>query len=242
MWNKLRILKHQKEAGTDERYFSLDGKSVLFDMEPIPYADFESFTYCGSFAKDKNRCYRVGSTYKDADPDTFEVLNIYFARDKNNIYVLDGVEKKLDHDTFEVLDDGLHVNGIRDSQMSSYSKDKNGIWVMEYYSHTPMLIKGADVATFQIIDASFSKDSKNVYYKGKKIPKVKPEIFTPLNCNYGKDDKYISCHNKIVKGADYETFEVFENKNMLTYGKDKDNYFYLDDFISEEDFQKYSVL
>ena len=41
-------------------------------------------------------------------------------------------------------------------------------------------IKEADIKTFEIVDSSFSKDKKNVYYKGNKVLNVDAKTFIPV--------------------------------------------------------------
>ena len=115
IWKKVReaVLAKFGNSGTredEEPYYSLDGKSILYNGYEVKNADFESFTYCFRFAKDKNNCYRTNTKYKEADPETFEVLNYHFAKDKNHIYSINGIVKNVDYESFEVLDNGYKTD------------------------------------------------------------------------------------------------------------------------------------
>ncbi len=56
---------------------------------------------------------------------------------------------------------------------NNYFKDKNGVYsyIYEYFSEKSEFqkIKGADEKTFQVLDENYAKDSKNVYYKNKRL-------------------------------------------------------------------------
>lgn len=231
-WKKIRVVTLPKfgNAGTkekDESYYSLDGKTVLFNSYSVKGAVFGTFVHCMGFAKDKNKCYRAGSAYKGANPETFEVLNYHFAKDKNNIYSLDGIVKNVDYETFEVLDSGYEISsdGLRVSKLS-FSSDKSGIWWMDYYSYKPVLIKGTNKNTFQRIDDRFSKDDKQVYFGGTRLPKANPVTWKRLdeNAYYSQDQNRIYFTNNLLKEADAETFKVLPvslSTGILSYAKDK---------------------
>jgi hypothetical protein len=241
MWNKLKIMEKpgfgkQAAQGGDEFYYSYDGKTVLCREYPVTtIVDVETFVHKFYFAKDKNKCYLSGSPCKNSDTETFEALNIYFAKDKNNIYTRHGIVKNIDHATFEVLDCGYSTDSEgKLHEVLSYCKDKSGIWFMDYYSHKPVLLKESDIQTFHKIDDVYAKDIKQVYWRGKRIPKADPDTFVPLNCNYGKDERHIYCHNKMMTAADYSTFRVKNTENP-TYAMDKNNAYYLDEITTNED-------
>lgn len=243
-WRTIRVVEkptfgNYGNIAKDELYYSLDGKTILYNGYPVKGADFDSFVYCLDFAKDKKKCYRNGSAYKDADPDSFEVLNQYFARDKDFIYSLDGVVKNADYKTFEVLDCGYEMDNKGERKaILSYSSDKSGIWWSDYYSHKPTLIKSSDKNTFQRIDDSFAKDSKTVYWRGRKIAKANPNTFISLNENYGKDDKNIFCQVSTLTGADYETFSVSKEKCSVNLAWDKNHFYDLEIEIDKKEFDE----
>ncbi|KAF2509103.1 DKNYY domain-containing protein [Flavobacterium foetidum] len=249
IWKKVRVVTLPKfgKPGTkekDELYYSLDGKTVLFNSYPVKGADFETFVHCMGFAKDKNKCYRANSAYKGSAPETFEVLNYHFAKDKNHIYSIGGIVKNVDYDTFEVLDSGFQISsdGLRDSKLS-FSSDKSGIWWMEYYSYKPVLIKGTHKNTFQRIDECFSKDDKYVYFGGTRLPKANPATWKRLHESsyYSKDENRFYFTNNLIKEADIDIFELLPVScitGMLRFAKDKNWGYMLGRVMSHEELEE----
>lgn len=234
-WLRPGIIASVKEAPAGNRYHWVSGAGIYYNTYPVKYAHPETFVFLHGFAKDKSRCYRMGTAYKDADPDTFEVLNRYFARDKHHIYNREGVDKKVDYASFEVLDSGYITDEdgiLRDA--TSYARDKNGLWMMTYYAYKPVAIKGMDTASFERINDCFARDNKQVTWNGKKIKKADTTGFTAFNINYGRDAGHIICQDRILDGADYSTFETIPQQ--VTLAKDKDNYYQFDRNITQDEF------
>lgn len=235
MWIKPIQLQSEKDIPPGNGYFNIAGKGICYNIYPVKKADPETFVWQLFFAKDKDRCYMGGEVLKDADPETFEILNIYFAKDKNHIYNLRGIEKQVDYATFAVLDNGFWIDEEgRKRKTTSYAKDQNGLWMMEYYSYKPVFIKGVDTASFQRIDDSYAKDIKQVLWCGKKLKKADPATFTALNSNYGKDAKQVFFQETVLPNADYETFEVFDE--TIAIARDKNTCYHFEAAISEAEF------
>ena len=100
-----------------------------------------------------------------------------------------------------------------------YSKDINNI----YYSNASssgafrLLVSGANPKTFKpLSDYLYGIDSKNIFYRGKKIEGLnfeKHEILYSLDTtdffiDYIKDDKVVFYDGDTVKGADAKTFKL----------------------------------
>jgi len=236
MWTKPIQLQSDKDIPAGNGYFNIQGKGICYNSYPVKNADPETFVWQLDFARDKNRCYRAGEAFREADPATFEVLNIYFARDKNHIYNVAGIDKKVDYETFTVLDTGFFVDEEgRKRKTTSFAKDKNGLWMMEYYSYKPVAIKGVDAESFERIDDSYARDKKYLLWRGKKVIKADPATFVALNANYGKDARNLIFQDTLFRQADYETFQVF--KENITIAKDKNTYYHFDAEITEAEFK-----
>lgn len=238
MWTQPAKVASKKELPEGNNYYLIDGIGVCYNTYPIKHADPETFVCQLDFAKDKNRCYRMGETFKGADPETFEVLNIYFAKDRQHIYHIAGIDKKVDYDTFEVLDSGYVLNEHHLPQKTtSYAKDKNGLWMMEYYSQKPVNIKGIDTSTFNVIDSCYARDKQYVLWRGKKLKNADPATFQAFNFNYGRDAKNIYAQDSLLENADYETFEVIQHQVSLA--KDKHAFYHFGNVISAAEFQEW---
>ncbi|SKA44220.1 DKNYY family protein [Chitinophaga eiseniae] len=231
MWEKPTTWPSAKMLPAGNGYYIIDGQGVCYNTYPVKQADAETFVCHFDFAKDKARCYRMGEPFKDADPASFEVLNYYFAKDKYHIYNIGGADKKVDHETFEVLDTGFQLNEQgRPQKITSYAKDKNVLWMMEYYSQKPIAIKGIDTATFGRINGSYAKDSRYVLWRGKKLKKADPRTFTAFNTNYGKDKTTVFFQELALAGADHATFETVETN--VTIAKDKNRFYHFGEEIT----------
>lgn len=235
MWMKPESILSVKDQPAGNAYYLIPGHGVCYNSYPVKGADIESFRWHLDFAKDKSRCYIAGNVLKGADPGSFEVLNMYFARDKGQIYTAGGMQQKLDRETFEVLDKGFETDlHNRKRKITSYAKDRQGLWMMEYYSLKPTSVKGVDTSSFKRINDSFAKDVRSVLWRGKKVKNSDPGTFTAFNINYGRDKKHIICQDTILAVADYETFEAVATQITLT--KDKNRYYRFGDEIPETEF------
>lgn len=235
MWMKPETILSVKDQPAGNAYYLIPGHGACYNSYPVKGADIDSFMWCLDFAKDKNRCYIAGSVLKGADPGSFEVLNMYFARDKNQIYTAGGMQQKLDRETFEVLDEGFETDlHNRKRKITSYAKDRQGLWMMEYYSLKPTSVKGIDTSSFKRINDGFAKDSRFVLWRGKKVKNADPATFIAFNINYGRDKNHIICQDHILAVADYETFEAVATP--ITLAKDKNRYYWFSDEIPEAGF------
>ena len=102
--------------------------------------------------------------------------------------------------------------------------------ILTGFSEDAGLLIESQTETFELIDANFSKDSKNVYGKTdlnapiayKIIAEADPETFTPLDWPYAKDKKNIYYLNAKIEDADPISFKILDNKLC---GADKNNYY-----------------
>lgn len=235
MWEKPTAWPSAKKLPSGNGYYLIDGQGICYNTYPIKRADVETFVCRFDFAKDKARCYRMGEPFKNADPASFEVLNYYFAKDKHHIYNLSGADKKVDYATFVVLDAGFMLNEHgHPKKITSYAKDKNGLWMMEYYSQKPTAIKGIDTASFSRVNDTYAKDDRYVLWRGKKLKKADPRTFTAFNINYGRDAATVFFQEQALTDADYATFETVDTN--VTIAKDKDRFYYFGAEISAAEF------
>ena len=102
-----------------------------------------------------------------------------------------------------------------------YATDKNHLW---YNEVDPLYV--ADMGSFKRIGNYWAIDKKNVYYMGieaevgkNTVPIGDYHTFRTLNDSYAADAKYVYYQNKIVEGADPETFVPL--KGEPHYGQDK---------------------
>ncbi len=230
--------------------FWTDGKNVYNHLSKLRGANPGALMYSGIFAKDDRKCFCGESWIKDADVNSFRVLNYTFAIDKNYVFTITGKVKDADVDTFKVLDDGkslLWYNriGIPEYTFCGYAKDKNNVYYHNYEGK-PKVVKKADLETFvSLNDGYFAKDKNNVYGNGKIIKKANPQHWvkmSELNTLYSKDNDRVFYGFWELPHIDYDTFELEispnskEIKNQLA--KDKTNFYKNGEIITAEEFNK----
>ena len=93
-------------------------------------------------------------------------------------------------------------------------------------------------ATFiSMNDGDFAKDDTYVFNGKTPLPKANPATWRKISHFYSKDDKRIYYLNKLIKEADYDTFEVVVLTSpegyKLPYGKDKNQYYNYGNPLSE---------
>lgn len=246
------------DIDTDSRFYLEDtqeitcywtnGKQVFYRYRPIKQASPETFVYYNSlFAKDDKRCYIMYRELKGAQPDNFHVLNGCYATDYQAIWASNRRLELADGQTFEVCDDGLakfdfdndwdwnreFTDGIIKRVVltpvpAGYAKDSQQV----YYNFDGRIkiMPKADPATFvSMNDGIFAKDAHHVFHEARILPRANPAAWQKLTHGYSKDDKRIYYDNRLIKEADYDTFEVVQltrpQGDNWAFGKDKNQYY-----------------
>ena len=187
---------------------------------------------------------------RDADAETFKVLNYTYAIDKNSVYTIMGKVKGADIETFEVLDDGKYLLwydrfDTPEYTFYGYAKDKNNVFYHDY-DGAPRIIKNADLRTFKSLnDGYYAKDKNHVYGNGKVIKKADVNSWRKIseipNAHYSKDISRIFYAFWEID-VDYETFEVVipENAKSIEYqlAKDKEKFYRNGEIINAEEFEE----
>lgn len=168
--------------------YALDSDNVYFQGVVLPGADSETFTTLGHYhAKDKNAVYASDRVLSEvSDPATFRLFGRpakeakswwgisrqvlesnddrhKWACDKNYYYHRGKRIEGADYATFTFFDN----DGETD-----YAKDRYHVFYCEYFGNTPpVIIKGADVETFEILNPyrNFAKDRHRYYDEGEAI-------------------------------------------------------------------------
>jgi hypothetical protein len=143
----------------------------------------------------------------------------------------------------------LETEAAQDEDLDSdlthgYFKQNGQIYYQEE------LVKGADAASFEVLDENYSKDKRAVYVAGKMLTNSDPQSFEILNYSqdyiadnnyieniynqmpkikYAKDHNQVYYYNQILKSADPLTFEAL----LLNYAKDQKQV-YMGPYIASE--------
>ena len=153
---------------------------------------------------------------------------------------------------------------------AEYSKKDGEVYYEMPYLEIKLKVKGADAKTFENLGEDkmkiigyFGKDSKNVYFLGKKLKDVSTKKFEILDEKYVKDYKNlynlktdslsfflideITPKKVSIDGLDVKSFKVLENKkdSLTDYYTDKNSvYFHKDDLrkITGADKNSFEIL
>jgi hypothetical protein len=185
---------------------------------------------------------------KGADPKTFTVLNNCFAKDNVHVWTTGGKIKDVDAKTFQVSDEGIRKpitsknieykdGSLKKAHLKipyGYAKDKNRVYY-ENFQGKPKVVKKAEPKTFTSLNNGyFGYDDQFVFFEQYVIQKANPKTWAIIDFDkdrfYSKDDRFVFHGNKIVKGADVNTFELYKTKGIGGYvqyfGKDKNQYYH----------------
>lgn len=202
------ILKDEKYKDKNGIYRYVSNRFYI-DFESMDSKSYEKLG--GAYVKYKNNIYWYNVRIKNADVNSFKILddNMSYAKDRNHIYNgSEEIESSLsgkieDPETFEFL-----TNGI--SYVSLYGKDKYNVYYIEDRSlnsfakyHYIYKINGIAKDKVKVLDKWFIKDDKNIYFK-----------------------------DKILENVDYDTFEILPDGDV----KDKNRSY--KDLIKQEE-EKY---
>jgi hypothetical protein len=255
-WEKISF-KNEENYDREYKYWT-DGQKVYFLGYLIKGADIESFEqYQGGWGKDKNHCYCGATRMQKADAKSFEVLNYTYAKDNFNVWTLGGKIKDADSNTFEVCDNGMYSLGkkwnretgpevLYDMLVSQgYGKDKFNVYYFDSDGKANV-VKNAYPKTFiSLGDGNFGYDEKSVFFGRSKLQKADPNTWKKYKdlYYYSTDKKNVYYTNRIIKGADAETFEVLEQKVILglptQLAKDKNHYYWNDTIETKEKVEEF---
>ncbi|MDR7212488.1 DKNYY domain-containing protein [Flavobacterium piscis] len=200
--------------------------------------------------KDANAVYYKNKKIQ-GDPETFKPLNDAIAVDNNYIYSIihqRGEDLEL-LDVDEVIQKHKRIEGeihvinetyvqIGNSIVSAFTNDEFTLHIFEPIKSTKaidywriavndtLIYKGIlypeiDVETLELLNYSFSKDKKNVYYDCKKIIGASPSGFEIIYDEYSKDHVNVYYKDAVVKGANPKTFKMTSENNVWEDGKNK---------------------
>lgn len=229
----------------EEGNFVKDKNGVYFDgylgglglsgSNKIEGADPETYVYfSGGLGKDKNQVFSwiyPDEGYKGVDVATLVGVEDperggLWMKDKNQVYWRGNIVEGANPATFMVMSseygrdgDKLYYTykyiptGDPDTlknivdDIGAYQKDKNNIYYIEGPFDEGPIIATADHATFRPINSYYAKDKVHVYYGNRIIEGADPETFVDLGeYGYSKDKNHVYLSGNIVEGKDPSTF------------------------------------
>ena len=162
-----------------------------------------------------------------ADAKTFQELNFdcdcdfEFGRDKNQLFINGELIKYIDPNTFKFIGNYIF-------------RDKDSAYFFGFYNNlNNCVIKDVNPDKIQLIKYPWSKADNILIHGGDPVKIDDIDEFHPIDNDWGKTKKHIINNNRILYGADVETFKVISTFQ----GKDK-KFNYEFGIINEEDFKK----
>lgn len=217
-------------------YWNNSGR-IYFRHYPVKGADAESFRfYPGAFAKDKKHCYCCDRRLKGANPLTFRALNYTYFKDDKSVWSLGGKVKDADSETFTVCDEGYLM--LTSSLIPhSFGKDKKKVFYYDFDGITNW-VRQANPETFVSLgDGYFGKDDDFVFFGRAVIPKAKVQSWRKIGGFYSKDDSRIFYMNRLIKIADFDSFEFTETQ-IVQLAKDRNHYYWNENVISKDKYDE----
>ncbi len=152
----------------------------------------------------------------EADAATFKVIEQDYATDKNNAYLDGRIIPQSDGASFKVL-------------RKPYAADRNHVFYNDaVLSDAPKNFKFIVQNPAPNDRETFSTDGAKVFYGAKAIfpETIDAATFAPVgSTRYFKDKNHVYTLEKIIEGADSDTFEVVPGY-LEKYAKDKKSVFY----------------
>jgi hypothetical protein len=223
-----------------EGYWIREGK-VYYNTWRCKGADAKSFEVLNDiWAKDSKRLFCVGLRLMSADHDTFRVLNDLYARDKDNIFYLGGIAKKVaDPATFEVLDSGSMDTPWHWKSYCGYARDSRHVYFYEpSKSSYPHVMRGADPATFRVLEHGYGTDGKSVYCNDTRIDGADPATFAQINYFFARDANHVFYLSRLLPDADLESFAIIS----AYCAKDRNRVYLQDKVIESADSETFVTL
>jgi hypothetical protein len=146
-----------------------------------------------------------------------------FGKDKNHLFINGEPIKNIDPNTFAFIGNYIF-------------RDKNSAYFFGFYNNlNDCVIKGVNPDKIKLIKYPWAKADNFLIHGSDTVRLDDINEFIPIDNNWGRTKKYIINKDKILYGADVETFKITSSFE----GKDK-NYNYEFGFIAKDYFKKTS--
>ena len=204
-----RTLENDKEIETN--YFG-DKNSVYYiyeNIDKIKEADRNSFKILDYYiAKDKNNVYYKGKKMENVDSESFKEFGSFIAKDKNRVFYIEGNEDIKDIDAAS-----FEMMGD-----TYYFSDKKNVFAIKYGGEFPdgqgfVKLKNIDRNSFSTLSKEIGKDKNGVYYIDEKINGINP--------NNVKVIEKIAQDNYILQSGNNYYLTFNNNEGMYDRKNDK---------------------
>jgi len=98
-------------------------------------------------------------------------------------------------------------------------------------------VRKASAASFiSLNDGHYGKDDNCVFCGAATLPRAKVAQWRKIGGYYSKDDARVYYFNRLMRDADYDTFEVLDTGGFLQMAKDKNHFYDTDRVVGEAEF------
>ncbi len=209
-------------------------KKVQHEVEGADPETLKIFGFSGVYAKDKDRVFLEGNHIPEADPNSFKILEDLhkYAKDK---YFLFYSTRKIGEisDGFEYLGGGFAKNDrhvfnrgaiIPGAHAKTFELlDEKGFFARDYQSVfcSGQKLNGAHAASFKKVKFCYYVDQNFVYYLSNRLEHSNSTHFEFFGDRYSKSGNNVYYREKLIQGADAQTFKVLSGKNGKYLAEDK---------------------
>ena len=143
---------------------------IYENIDKIKEADRNSFKILDYYiAKDKKNVYYKGKKMENVDSESFKEFGSFIAKDKNRVFYIEGNEDIKDID----------VASFEMMGDTYYFSDKKNVFAIKYGGEFPdgqgfVKLKNIDRNSFSTLSREIGKDKNGVYYIDKKINGISP--------------------------------------------------------------------
>ncbi|WP_219006927.1 DKNYY domain-containing protein [Aquimarina litoralis] len=206
-------------------HINKDGKKAFKILEGVDAKTFTQISF--DFAKDKDFVYQNYKRNDSLDVTSFQEVNSHFCKDKNGVYHYsygDPLRKIKEANITEIVSltnyyirddknvyfyvgyknserfDQVVAIPFKNSNDIGFFEDKGLVKIDDQIYYQSNIIENADIATFEEIEAGYTKDKNAVYFLGKVIEGADTNTFRYNTSSYTFSDKnHIYEIGKIVK-------------------------------------------
>jgi hypothetical protein len=245
-----------------DAYWAKDATHVYHEGDVLSGADPRTFkVFDGSYAGDAGHIYWRGAVIPGAkgyDPSVpFEVLNgnSTRARDKHHVYSSGNVIEGADPASFQLIGQGHIARDKNDYYAVNFEDNLGGQYPLHMNLATFKLLIPAEPTGMNndpwdnLWDQLWAHDDTKYVVGGKTYPIADPATFEVLRYGYAKDSKAAYFLDKVIAGADPQTFQIVSPDHAANwawsfgrYAKDANHVYYKENVIPDADAATFVVV
>lgn len=215
-------------------WYASDSSEDFHSRHKIEKADLSTLKVLNrTWAKDAKQVWAKGEKVRKVYAPAFQALNASFGRDNECVFdSLGRTIKDINAAAFEVLDEGfVQHEQPRDWKIAGYSRCEGRIYHYDHFDHKTTCLRGADIASFEVLKWGLARDKKKVF-KGLNVIKANPLTFRQLTSLYSTDGEEVFYDTRVVPKADPATFKFLGGQS---WAKDKNRVFFQAEIITGPD-------